>query len=640
MRTDRSTIVSSTDNTSESNSSIQVGRVGLSIRYKLLMVFIALLLGAIATFLGLATSLFTQDKLAYVYDLQSTTARSLADQTSSSLAVLAAQLRLLAVGIQTPGTTPEAGANVAERLFEREQQIVRLRIYGRRGDALVLVHEYLNPPALRDTGIVANDLVEASKARPLPLEAVLSQPDELYVSNGSLPPDAALLTVAIAHGPPRNRQVVVAEIRHNHLMRLFERSPLHETWLVDSRGVVLAHPDGKLVSARYDTSSDPLVAEALHSEVEAGVKEYKAVPATAAGVNAGEQEEVEFLGGFAKVPVAGLFVITRTSTHSALTAGEELKSRSLLLGAAVFLAALIASVLFARVMTARLLRLKSATERIGRGDYNVSFPVGGRDEIAVLSRSFAAMVEQLATTHQQLIHSEKLAAFGQLGAGITHEVKNPIAGIVGLAQAAQMKFDDPERVREFLVKIEAQGRHCNEILQRFLTFARQDPPSMGPVDVAELITEVGALVKHQLNVHNVTLKLQTSDHLPPIFGDSSSLQQVLTNLALNAQHAMPEGGKLVITADPAERDGTPGITISVADSGVGIPESLRRRIFEPFFTTKKAGEGTGLGLAVVHGVVGEHSGTISVENTPGGGATFSIWLPAASSAGRSSGGAS
>jgi two-component system NtrC family sensor kinase len=301
---------------------------------------------------------------------------------------------------------------------------------------------------------------------------------------------------------------------------------------------------------------------------------------------------------------------------------------------AVFVLAAIVSVLLARQMTRPLLSLSRATERIAKGEFGTTVTVSTRDEIGELAGSFNRMGEELNAREKKLeearmalVQSEKMAAFGQLGAGIAHEVKNPLAGILGYAQLALRKIKpDDTTVKNYLEIVEKETKRCKSIIENLLKFARQEKTVMDKVEVATLVDEAMKLVEHQLNMNGVKITKNVAAGVPPIFANSNQLQQVLMNLSINAQHAMEKGGMITISASKLNEK---TVEIRVTDTGHGIPKEIMTKIFEPFFTTKPAGQGTGLGLSVTYGIIRDHKGTIAVESTVGVGTTFKMSLPIA-----------
>jgi PAS domain S-box-containing protein len=240
-------------------------------------------------------------------------------------------------------------------------------------------------------------------------------------------------------------------------------------------------------------------------------------------------------------------------------------------------------------------------------------------------------------TEEELIQSEKMASLGQLAASVVHEVNNPLAGIMiyiklFLKKYKEKKLQD-EKTENQLLKMEKELDRTTRIIRNLLAFARQSEPSMSPVEINKIIDAALPLVENQINLENIILEKNLDAELPLVRADFDKIQQVLINIMLNALQAMPEGGKLAITTSAARgvriRDSYKNaVRIDITDTGVGILQENLKKLFTPFFTTKEKGVGVGLGLSVVHGIIGKHKGKIDVESAPGRGTTFTIYLEA------------
>ncbi|TFI59862.1 PAS domain-containing hybrid sensor histidine kinase/response regulator, partial [Sphingomonas parva] len=236
---------------------------------------------------------------------------------------------------------------------------------------------------------------------------------------------------------------------------------------------------------------------------------------------------------------------------------------------------------------------------------------------------------ELARSRDALHQSEKLAALGSLLAGVSHELNNPLAAIVG--QAEMLEEDSRGTIFEARAKkISAAADRCARIVQTFLAMARRREPQRNPIDPNELVSAALQLAEYALRTSGVTATVECEPGVPPIQGDKDQLHQVLVNLIINAQQALEEGEGLdkrlmIRTA----RNEVGNVVIDVTDNGPGVPTDLACRIFEPFFTTKPQGSGTGVGLSFSHGIVEAHGGTLRVLQSEGGGATFRIELPSA-----------
>jgi PAS domain S-box-containing protein len=249
---------------------------------------------------------------------------------------------------------------------------------------------------------------------------------------------------------------------------------------------------------------------------------------------------------------------------------------------------------------------------------------------AALSQREAALealrrsMEQLKATQAQLIQAAKLAAVGELAAGVAHELNNPLTGILGFAELLLNTVPPDTPFRRDLETIARQARRARDIVRNLLDFARQTRPQRLPADVNSLLCQTLDLVRQHLENNGVVIEEDYAPDLGLLTLDAGQMKQVFLNLITNAAHAMPEGGKLrVRTARLGDE-----VAVAVSDTGEGMPPEIRERIFEPFFTTKRVGEGTGLGLSISLGIVREYGGRIAVESLPGQGSTFTVWLPA------------
>ncbi len=256
-------------------------------------------------------------------------------------------------------------------------------------------------------------------------------------------------------------------------------------------------------------------------------------------------------------------------------------------------------------------------------------------ENARLHADLRAQLAAVEAAQARMLQSEKLAAIGELVSGVAHELNNPLGAVMLYAQLLQHKSGTPEIQRD-LDRIVEQAQRASNIVQSLLEFARQRSPVRKPVQVDEVIRSSLALIRYELNTHNVLAELDLEPDLPVTMADPHQLQQVFVNLISNAYQAMSSaygGGLLTVSASygPSIYGEHPGgqdvLHITVADNGPGIPPELLRRVFDPFFTTKEPGDGTGLGLSVCHGIVSEHGGHIWAESELGKGSTVHVELP-------------
>jgi len=235
-------------------------------------------------------------------------------------------------------------------------------------------------------------------------------------------------------------------------------------------------------------------------------------------------------------------------------------------------------------------------------------------------------VEETLTMREKMATTEKLAAVGELSAGVAHEVNNPLGIILGYTQLLKRSAEDESTLKEDLSVIEKHVIGCKKVVESLLNFARSAPPEKRPCDLHKTIGEVLAFSRHQAEMDGIQVISELADTLPEIYADAEKIKQVLINLIINAVHAIDGKGEIHVTTGMAD----PGtVFITIADTGCGMDADTRSRIFDPFFTTKPTGTGTGLGLSVSYGIIKNHGGEIDVISTPGKGTAFTLHLPTA-----------
>ena len=298
-----------------------------------------------------------------------------------------------------------------------------------------------------------------------------------------------------------------------------------------------------------------------------------------------------------------------------------------------------------------ILKLRNLTQAVAAGDLNQHIGLNRSDEIGDLAQAFDQMTislrertaeaarlyaealrtnkelqetyNRLKAAQMQLIQSEKLAAIGQLTAGIVHDIKNPLAVIKGMAEMMMSGDNLPAELHEEVTLIRESAQKANNIVSDLMKFSRQSTPELHERDMRETVLAALRLTAYPTRKANVQVIQDIPDEPIPMVFDDQQIEQVLVNLITNAVQAMPGGGTLRVNL--SQSDGV--AAVAVQDTGSGIsPENLSR-IFDPFFTTKPEGEGTGLGLSVSYGIISNHSGRIEVESQVGQGTTFTVLLP-------------
>jgi len=308
---------------------------------------------------------------------------------------------------------------------------------------------------------------------------------------------------------------------------------------------------------------------------------------------------------------------------------SKLRSRSGFVFLGVFVLGTALSAGLATRFTRPVRRLDAAIHRLSEGDLDVQVPVRGRDEMARLGRAFNEMASKLRAGREQareLTRREKLSSLGRLAAGVAHDVRNPLHSIGLTLQHLQEACapESDERRRDFdrsLAIIRDEIHRLDKLVANFLTFARSDRRERQPVSLPDVVRETARLVEKEAERRGVQVEVTAGD-VPTVRADAESVRASILNLVLNSFEAMPEGGILRMRVWGADRE----VTVEVADTGHGIPESDRERVFEFAYTTRDGGHG--LGLAMVHQVVvEEHGGRVSLDSRPDEGTRVTVVFP-------------
>ena len=251
-------------------------------------------------------------------------------------------------------------------------------------------------------------------------------------------------------------------------------------------------------------------------------------------------------------------------------------------------------------------------------------------ELSAIAIEKARLYERVVDVEEQLRQNEKLSALGLLAAEVAHEIRNPLTVMKMLYHSLNLKFPPADPRAKDARIIDEKLDLLNKIVEQILDFARTTEPQLAPVDLNEIIDELGLLVRHKLKNQNVTLVRKLQPDLPKVMGEATQLEQAFLNLVLNAAEAMPDGGTLTIlsrTMGNPRRTGKPAyVAVDFKDTGPGMSEEQRRRAFSSVLSTTKP-KGTGLGLAIVARVVETHRGKVKIKSRPGQGTTVSVLLP-------------
>ena len=230
-------------------------------------------------------------------------------------------------------------------------------------------------------------------------------------------------------------------------------------------------------------------------------------------------------------------------------------------------------------------------------------------------------ITELKELEASMRQSDRLAALGTLSAGLAHEIRNPLSAIKTFVQLLPRKISNPEFFEKFQITVPRELNRINDLIEDLLELARPPKLEFKMTSLTNCLSQVADLYRDKLEAADITVDIHQEGGLPELWADQKHLVRAFSNLTVNAQQAMLDGGKLIIKAKPLEG----GVLVRFTDTGVGIEQTIKENIFNPFFTTKD--RGTGLGLALTHKIIREHGGDIEVESSPGEGTTFTLRLP-------------
>jgi signal transduction histidine kinase len=325
-------------------------------------------------------------------------------------------------------------------------------------------------------------------------------------------------------------------------------------------------------------------------------------------------------------------IITHQLHDSIYEPIAHFKINFLLLVLLTFWVVSLLSVVLIRKSLVPIEKLRAGTKKIAAGDLDARVSIQSGDEFEQLGASFNEMGAKLKEGQRLLVQAAKMSAFGQLAAGIVHEVGQPLTSISVITELLLMKNPTDEQ-KERLTILDRELKRLSQTVHKFRSFTSTEQEVFLPLVINDILDEVCLLFEHQIKIKAITLNLEKADELPNIQGDANSLKQVFINLIINALDALdsasPEEPRIEIRSFRREDE----VVVEVEDNGEGIPESIRSQIFEPFFTTKKADRGSGLGLAIIESILHKHGAGVDLKSEEGRGTTFIITFPVPSKPG-------
>jgi len=446
--------------------------------------------------------------------------------------------------------------------------------------------------------------------------------------------------------------VLGAEISLDHVSRsldAFHLGERGEAFLLDRAGVIALHRDA--AKTGKSLAAEPFIAERLRERA-SGAGEFT----DAAGVR--------WTGAYAPIgPGIDWGIVVAQPEADAFVASVSLRNQTALWLVASLLFAVVLAGFYANEVRRPIGAVADGARALAGGALGTRITtVDTKDEVGDLANAFNEMATRLQAqvteierqneeirawnatlslkvdertralreAQARLVQTKKLAALGELGAGVAHELNNPLAAVRGFAQLLIAHRTPEDKEMKALKTIEEQAGRCSEIVTRLLRFSQEATrTAREKVDLHKVLSDALTLVEGRIRDADVKIHQELAAALPPILGSAGELREVIWHILSNARNAMSGGGNLTIrTWSEVGKQGEE-VKISFGDTGKGIDPEIADRIFEPFFTTKTEWRGTGLGLAVVHRIMTDHGGTVDVASEPGKGALFTLAFPVA-----------
>ncbi len=616
----------------------------MRIQSRLLLILLVVAVVPVAVS-GLTAVVLSREVLTeHIARVHVTEARYLAESVDSYVGEALRELRLISEITPFGVLSPEELSGALGLVYRLHDGFNVTSLIDSQGEGVgppIFSSDPAQPGAARHHPVSEAELMRF--ASHVPLEAALTAGaavGPVYVSpEKGLP---LLVLAVLVPGSAAGQELVLAvELALDPVLKRVQETAAQTgatSYVVDSRGKVVAHSLAEVALSRSDFANR----EPVRAIMGTGLDNYGLLR-----YRAGDAMQASAFARLGRLPWGA--VVERPEAEAFAPVTRIAKQTGFWITVAL-ICALAAGLVLSRSIGNPIRALERSALAIKKGDLTIRARVTGRDELSRLASAFNDMAaaisrrdvelrrfaeelqkrveertRELKQAQDQLLQSEKLAAVGELGAGVAHEINNPLAGVLGSAQLLLLRAEPDDPSREQLQCIETEALRIRDIVQNLLQLAQNKEKAAGSlIEVNRVLEAALSLVARPIIAQRIRVEKKLAPELPKIRASAPDLQQVLLHLLGNAKNAMPDGGELSIATDVIENR---LVRITVTDTGMGIREEDQAKIFEPFFTRKEDWEGKGLGLSVVHRTVEQAGGRVSVESQRGKGATFTLVFP-------------
>jgi len=575
-----------------------------SIKWRLILIMIAIIFFTVGIIIHFSSDIIENDKITYVYDLNSSVVRSISRQIET----IFEKQKILIDSFHRGYLVSENSIEYIKNFLRENKNLVTLSVFMKEKTTPESTHlrysffnNYHYPP---ETG---NKLAKILKDITSSFSNI--DDDTSCLLNHTLSTDLPLFTMVFQSMHDRNK-IFSATFHGNALKSIYSQYDVYKIFIIKPDGTIISHSNTSILSPTKNSTKLDIVDVIKNQRTPSGLSEYTS------------SDNKKMLGAYSMIPEWDIAAVLEVPRDIALLSARDLFKNLFFVVAVILIVAIIITILFSRTLSGPIIKLSAATRDIAGGNFQTKIKIKSKDEIGQLAIDFSTMAEKLDGLTKQLVESTKMASIGSMARSIGHEFGNILAGIMGHAELATMSEDSSEAKEHMQIIIDAVER-ANLITQNLKSFSKKEEKKMSAGSISEVLESVVEIAKPEFNKCGHKINIDATEDIQ-ILMNSQEIGQVFLNLLINASHAMNRDGNMNIDI---LRENSHAV-IKFKDDGCGIENGNLDKIFDHLYTTKGK-KGTGLGLSVSKDIIKKHGGNITAESRPGEGTTFIIKIPCA-----------